>query len=78
MLYLGFPFVQQSQKCLQAQSWVIPEFPLFVSFFQGSLQLPAVQHLKIAIHACIQLFNGRKMGRGQVTPLWLEYKVLLI
>ena len=51
MLYLAFPLVLQSQKCLQAQSWVTSEFPLFVSFFQGSLQLPAVQHLKIVIHA---------------------------
>lgn len=72
MLYLGFPHLCPSQKCLQAQSWVISEFTMFVSFFQGSLQLPVVQHLKIVIHACIQVFNGRKMVRGQVTPLWLE------
>ena len=76
---LGFSIlVPQSQKCLQAESQVITKLTCLFPFFRGSLQLPVVQHLKTIMHTYIQLFNGGKTGPCQVTPLWLEQRVMLI
>lgn len=73
MLCLGSPSLCHSLKSASRQKagWS-PSSPCLFPFFQGSLQLPVVQHLKTIVHTYIQLFNGGKTGPCQVTPLWLE------